>query len=336
MPELHHVLAPEDLSDADRAALFADAAALKAADAAPVANPLRVGAVYFNPSLRTRASFEQAVHVIGGACQTLNAGNDTWALELDPNAVMDGDKAENIVEAARVLGQLFHVLGVRSFRGPQPWSVERTEPVLRRFVEHAGVPVISLEGTAHHPCQGLADTLTMREKFGPDLRGLPVALCWAWHPRMLPPAVPQTYLMEAALSGCDVAVIHPPGWELDADVMGKASMEAAARGGAVRVVHNRAEGLAGRRVVYVKSWGPLDGVGATDPALRRDWLMDEAALSVTDDAKVMHCLPVRRNVVLAGEVLDGPRSVVTQQAGNRLWAQAALVRLLARKSGVLE
>lgn len=334
MPDALHVLQPTDLSDADRAAIFADAAVLKAADPAPVPNRLRVGAVYFNPSLRTRASFEQAVRVIGGACQTLNAGADTWALELDPAAVMDGDKAENIVEAARVLGKLFHILGVRSFRGSAPWEVERTEPVLRRFAEFAGVPVISLEGTSHHPCQGLADGLTLREQFGPDLAGLPVALCWAWHPRALPPAVPQTFLHEAALSGCDVAVVHPPGWELDADVMARARAEAAARGGAVNVFHDRAAGLAGRRVVYVKSWGRLDATGPTDPSLR-PWLVDERALGVTDDAKVMHCLPVRRNVVLAGEVLDGPRSIVTEQAGNRLWAQAALVRHLARTSGVL-
>lgn len=337
MGELQHVLAPTDLSDGDRAWIFDRARRLKAADAmrvAPPHNHVRVGAFYFNPSLRTRASFEQAVRVVGGSCQTLNAFGDTWALELDPDAVMDGDKAENVVEAARVLGKLFHLVGVRSFRGAQPWSVERTEPVLSAFARHAGVPVISLEGTAHHPCQGLADTLTMKEQLGDDLRGLPVALCWAWHPRALPPAVPQTFLLEAALSGCDVAVVHPEGWELDADVMTRARAEAAARGGAVQVFHDRAEGLKGRRVVYVKSWGRLDVPGPT-PAELRPWLVDEGALSVTDRARVMHCLPVRRNVVLAGEVLDGPRSIVTEQAGNRLWAQAALVEHLARRHGVL-
>jgi N-acetylornithine carbamoyltransferase len=329
-----HVFGPADLSDAERASILTRAAALKLADAAPVLNRLRVGALYFNPSLRTRASFEQAVRVIGGACQTLNTSVDTWALELDPHAVMDGAAVENVVEAARVLGQFFHVLGVRSFRGTGPWSVERTEPVLRKIAEYSGVPVISLEGTTHHPCQSLADALTLRETFGHDLRGLPVALSWAWHPKALPMAVPHSFLLQAALEGCDISLVHPEGFDLDAEIVQQARSEAEARGGALRVSHDRAAGLAGRRVVYVKSWGRVDAHGATDPGLR-PWLVDEAVLSGTDRAKVMHCLPVRRNVVLAGDVLDGPRSLVTQQAGNRLWAQAALVEHVARRSGVL-
>lgn len=333
MPDALHLLSPSDLSDADRAAVLAHARRLKAADAPPVPSSLRVGALYFNPSLRTRASFEQAVRVVGGSCQTLNAGADTWQLELDPDAVMDGDKAENIVEAARVLGQLFHVLGVRSFRGQASWAVERTEPVLRRIAEHAGVPVISLEGATHHPCQGLADLLTLHETFGDDLRGLPVTLSWAWHPRALPQAVPHTFLLQAALAGCDVTVAHPPGFELDPAIVAEASEAATEHGGRVDVTHDRAAAYEGRRVVYVKSWGPLGGGGATDPALR-NWIVDERALAGTADARVMHCLPVRRNVVLASEVLDGPRSIVTQQAGNRLWAQAGLVHHLANQLGL--
>lgn len=329
-----HVLSPSDLDDDARDEILGEAGRLKASREPLPRTGLRVGALYFNPSLRTRASFEQAVGVLGGACQTLNAGADTWKLELDPDAVMDGDKAENIVEAARVLGQLFHVLGVRSFRGDGSWSVERAEPILRRFAEHAGVPVISLEGATHHPCQGLADALTLRETFGDRHAGLPVALTWAPHPRALPAAVPHTALLQMALAGCDIAVAHPPGFELDAVIVAEATAAAEARGGGVRVTHDQADALRGRRVVYVKSWGPLDGGGATDPALRH-WLVDEPTLSVTDNAKVMHCLPVRRNVVLAGEVLDGPRSLVVQQAGNRLWAQAGLVAWLARRQGVL-
>ena len=152
-----HVIGPTDLPDADREAVLARAAELKAADPAPVPNRLRVGALYFNPSLRTRVSFEQAVRLVGGACQTLDASRDTWAMELDPDAVMDGSTVENIAEAARVLGRFFHVLGVRSFRGSAPWTIERTEPVIRRVAAYAGVPVVSLEGTTHHPLQALAD-----------------------------------------------------------------------------------------------------------------------------------------------------------------------------------
>ena len=335
MADLRHVISPADLTDAERIAIVARARALKATDPTPPVTPLRVGALYFDPSLRTRASFEQATRMVGGACQTLNASSDTWALELDPNAVMDGTAVENIVEAAGVLGQFFHLLGVRSFRGTSPWAVERTEPVLRRIAKHAGVPVISLEGTTHHPCQGLADLVTMHESLGDDLSGEPVALCWAWHPKRLPAAVPQTFLLQAALAGCDISLVHPEGYELDAETMAQARAEATRRGGNLTVHHEREAGLQGRRIVYVKSWGPLEGgPGPSDPALR-EWIVDEPSLSVTDDAKVMHCLPVRRNVVIGADVLDGPRSLVIQQAGNRLWAQAALVELLARQQGVI-
>lgn len=334
MSDLLHVVSPTDLTDADRALILSRAGVLKASDPNPVANRLRVGALYFNPSLRTRASFEQAVRIVGGSCQTMNATSDTWALELDPEAVMDGDKVENIAEAARVLGQFFHILGVRSFRGTAPWDVERTEPVLRKIAHYAGVPIISLEGTTHHPCQGLADVMTLHETFGADLRGLPVALSWAYHPKALPTAVPQTFLLQAALAGCDVSVVHPHGFDLDSEVLDQARAEASARGGKVTVTHDRLGGLRGRRVVYVKSWGRLDRSGPTDPDLR-SWQMDESAMSGTDHGRVMHCLPVRRNVVIAGEVLDGPRSLVVQQAGNRMWAQAALVEHLARRQGVI-
>lgn len=332
MDEPLHVISPSDLSDATREAILERASVLKKADPHPVPNRLRVGALYFNPSLRTRASFEAAVGMLGGTCQTLNAASDTWALELDPDAVMDGDKVENLAEAARVLGRFFHLLGVRSFRGSGPWAVERTEPVLRRIARYAGVPVVSLEGATHHPCQGLADHLTMKEHFG-ETRGLPVALTWAWHPRALPMAVPHTFLLQAALAGTDLTVVHPEGYDLDAEIVAEATTAAKARGGRVQVSHDRGA-LEGKRLVYVKSWGPAGVTGPTPPDLRH-WIVDEAAMAATDEGRVMHCLPVRRNVVISGGVLDGPRSLVIDQAENRLWAQAALIEHLARRQGVI-
>jgi len=334
MPEPLHVISPSDLPDADRALVLRRAAELKLADPHPVPNRLRVGGLYFNPSLRTRASFEQAVRIIGGSCQTLNAGGDMWALEMDPNAIMDGDKVENIAEAARVLGRFYHLLGVRSFRGQSTWEIERTEPVLRRIAQYAGVPIISLEGATHHPCQSLADVLTMQEHFGHDLTELPVALCWSWHPRALPAAVPHSFVLQAALAGADVAVVHPEGLELDSGILDQARAAAAARGGKVSIHYNREDGLRGRRVVYAKAWGPLFSGQPADPSLRH-WCLTEDALKVTDNARVMHCLPVRRNVVVAADVLDGPRSIVVDEAENRLWVQAALVEHIAKLQGII-
>jgi ornithine carbamoyltransferase len=333
MAEVRHYLTPYDLDATQRARVLQRARALKADYIAPRASRLRIGALYFNPSLRTRASFEQAAWVLGGTCQTLNAMGDTWKLELDPDAIMDGDTAENIVEAARVLGRYFHVLGVRAFpSGKEPWDSERTEPVLRRFAEHAGCSVVSLEGAAWHPCQSLADQLTMQEHFGQDLTGIPVAMTWAWHPRALPTAVPNAFVAQMALAGADLRIVHPEGYDLDAGFMAQARDAAAASGGRITVSNDRAA-VEGAKVVYVKNWAPPGNLTPPVPELRH-WITDEASLRGTDDAKVMHCLPVRRNVVIAGEVLDGPRAIVTQQAENRLWAQAALVEFLWKEQGV--
>jgi len=331
MPDIQ-VFSPTDLSAEQRERVCRRALHFKTSMEPAAPSRLRVGALYFNPSLRTRVSFEQAVSLLGGNCQTLNTSMDTWGLEFDRNATMDGSAVENVVEAARVLGRYFHVLGVRSFRSPGPWSEQRTEPVLSRFAEHAGIPIISLEGAVHHPCQSLADLLTLQEHFGEDLSGLPVTLCWAWHPKALPAAVPHSFLLQAALAGCDIALAHPPGFELDADIVATATAAAESSGGAVRVHHDRAAALEGRRLVYVKSWGPLDGGGATPEELR-PWRIDEAALQATDQARVMHCLPVRRNVVIAAEVLDGWRSLVVGQAENRLWTQTALLEMVAEQGG---
>ncbi|MBJ95787.1 MAG: acetylornithine carbamoyltransferase [Rickettsiales bacterium] len=329
-----NVFSPEDLSADDRELVMERAAWFKATNTAPQPSQLRVGALYFNPSLRTRVSFEQAVALLGGQCQTLNTSLDTWGLELDPKAVMDGTAVENVVEAARVLGRYFHILGVRSFRREGPWHEQRQEPVLSSFAEYSGVPVVSLEGAVHHPCQGLADLLTLRQHFGKHLSGLPVALCWSWHPRALPAAVPHSFLSQAALAGCDIALAHPPGFELDPEIVTRARLAARSGGGDLHIHHQREPALRGRQLVYVKSWGPLEAANDT-PAELRHWCLDQASLSDSPRAKVMHCLPVRRGVVIAGDVLDSERSIVSDQAENRLWAQAALIELLARRHGGL-
>ena len=319
------ILSPADLSADERAQIMARAAELKVGPPLP-RSPLRVGAVYFNPSLRTRISFEQAARFLGGECQTLNVTSDSWALEFDPEAVMDGGAAENVVEAAGVLGRCFHVLGVRAFPQSSDWSVERTEPILNAFARHCNCPLVSLEGSAHHPCQGLADELTMREHFG-QTEGLRVTLLWAWHPRSLPMAVPNTFALQASLAGCRLTICAPEGVELDEELM--ETCQAAAD---VRFTHSREEGLEGAQAVYVKSWGRRDG--QPHPESLRPWVMDDAALALTPGAKVMHCLPVRRNVVISSSVLDSPASIVLDQAENRMWAQAALLELMAAEAGV--
>lgn len=331
-------LDPTDLTLSERERVLARARELRTSKQPPQPSRLRVGALYFNPSLRTRVSFEQAAWLLGAHCQTLNAGADTWKLELDVDATMDGDAVEHGIEAARVLGRCFDVLGIRSFPGTRPWVEERRESLLRLFVENSDASIVSLEGAVHHPCQALADHLTLQDQFGQDLRGLPVVLTWAWHPKPLPMAVPNSFALQAALAGCDLRILRPKGYDLDPEFMQAVRARAADAGGSVRVFDDRFEGLEGAKVVYVKSWGRLDLW--EDPRREiqerqalREWTFDQKALEATDSARVMHCLPVRRNVVISGEVLDGPNSIVTAQAENRIWAQAGLLDFLGRSMG---
>lgn len=326
------ILSPADLTDAEIAQVLATARALKAEGRPRSARNLRVCGLYFNPSLRTRVTWEQAAYMLGGFAQTLNAGGDTWKIELDPGATMDQDSVENVVEAAGVLGRTFDVVGVRSFAGAGTWDYEKTEPVLQAFARYVGRPLVSLEGTSHHPCQSLADLLTMHEQFG-DLVGMPVVLSWAWHPNPLPMAVPHSFALQAARAGCDLTIVRPEGYGLDEDLMSQVHAAAARHGRTVKETDDRAAGLAGARVVYVKSWGrkdlwhDKDAERAGRPALR-DWEFGEAAWAHTDQAKVMHCLPTRRNAELSGSILDSDRSLVLEEAENRLWVQAGLIDLL--------
>lgn len=333
MNGIRHFMAPTDLSRAEREAVLAVAARLKKEQPILPRRNLRAGALFFNPSLRTRVSFEQAVWMLGGNCQTLNSSADSWGLEFDPNAVMDGTSVENVVEAAGVLGRYFHVLGVRAFPTDHPWEIEKTEPVLRAFADHSGIPVVSLEGALHHPCQSLADHMTLVEHFGANLRGLKVTMSWAFHPNPLPMAVPHSFALQAALAGCDLTIAHPPGFDLDADVMHAIRASAIESGGGLRVTNDQVDGLQDAQVVYVKSWGRQDLWSDRDAerayrSAYRDWILNDSTWQHTDSAKVMHCLPVRRNVVIGGDILDSDRSIVMDEAESRLWAQAGLIDFL--------
>ncbi len=335
-----HFLAPTDISHAERHQILSRAQELKADQTPAGRRNLRVGSLFFNPSLRTRISFEQAVYQLGGNCQTLNASADSWGLEFDPHAIMDQDKAENVVEAAGVLGRYFHVLGVRAFPTSLPWKIEKQEPVLRAFADHSGIPVVSLEGALHHPCQSLADHLTMVEHFGENLQGMPVTLSWAYHPNPLPMAVPHSFALQAALAGCNLTIAHPPGYDLDADVVSQIHASSKQSGGSVRITNDQADGLKKAKVVYVKSWGAQSLWHDKDAERNhrkpyRGWILNDNTWQDTDEAKVMHCLPVRRNVVIGADILDSPRSIVLDEAENRLWAQAALIEFLANTEGVL-
>ena len=288
--------------------------------------------VFMDPSMRTRTSFETAMFLHGGHGVVLEPGRSSWSLETEPGAVMDGTTVEHIRDAAQVLGRYADVVGIRAFPRGGSWAEAREDRVVRDFARYCEKPVINLESVRRHPCQQLADALTIREKIGQP-QGKRFVLMWAWHPKALPTAVPASAALAAAHLGMEVVIARPEGYELDPEDTALIRKIAQAQGGEfVHIIPDPDEAVVGADVVYVKSWGSLRHFGqpeaeAAGRADLRDWRLTSQRLRSTRAGKaaVMHCLPVRRNVEIDDAVLDGPASVVVDQAENRLHVQRALL-----------
>ena len=289
-----------------------------------------LGMLFFNPSLRTRASFEAVMIRGGGSAIVLNAGNDSWKIEDRDGVVMDGDRAEHMKEAAPVLSRYVDALGLRTFAAGIDDDQDHADGVIRAFEKYATVPVISMESAREHPCQGLADLLTIEEQFGPA-KGVPVALIWAPHIKPLPKAVPNSFLLTAAARGCEIRVAHPPGFDLHSAIISEARQYAAATGGSISFGEDQAAAVGGARAVYAKAWGPATAAGLPPTAVKQHggWMITPELMSrAAKDAIFLHCLPVRRNVEVADGVLDGEWSRVIDQAENRFHVQRALLEWL--------
>ena len=307
------------------AKLSARAAELRAGGAAADLSGRALGLFFLNPSLRTQASFQRAAAKLQMQLVQLS-GAGTWGLETRDGVVMDGAAAEHVREAAAVLGRYVDVLGLRAFPGGRSLEEDLADPVMRGFMRHAGVPVINMESARWHPCQALADRATLDQLAVPQRAKF--VLTWAWHPKPLPHAVPNSALCMAAQRGMEVVLAHPPGFELHADAMTEAQRLADASGGSLSVSDDPVTACRGAAVVYAKSWGALGpwGDAEADAALRapfRSWCVGSDWLD--PGARFLHCLPVRRNVIVQDAVLDSPASVVIDQAENRLHAQTALL-----------
>ena len=293
--------------------------------------------VFFNPSLRTRASMQVGIYELGGNAVVLEPGGTSWTLEHREGVVMDGDKTEHVAEFVRVLGRYCVGIGVRTFAALKNWEEERTDPILNAFARYADVPLINLESAMHHPCQSLADMMTIREKLGATPKR--VVLTWAWHPKPLPMAVPNSFALAAAQMGHNLAIAHPRGYELDDDLMATAKAQSAAAGGTIEVTSDIDSAFDGAEVIYAKSWGAKQFYGRTEGEIeeraqhRNQWIVDEEKMKRTKSAMFMHCLPVRRNVIVTDGVIDSPASVVVDEAENRLHVQKAiLAKILSSES----
>ena len=297
-------------------------------------NGRSIALVFFNPSLRTRASMQVGIYELGGNPVILEPGGSSWTLEHRDGVMMDADKTEHVSEFVRVLGRYCAAIGVRTFAALKDWEEERRDPVLKAFAKYTEVPIINLESAMHHPCQAMADMMTVREKLGQGSKK--VLLTWAWHPKPLPMAVPNSFALAAAQMGHDLIIAHPDGYELDEELLESVRREAAAAGGSVTTSHDIDRAFDGVEVVYAKSWGSKNFYGAPEKDIaergkyRGKWLVDEPKMARTKSALFMHCLPVRRNVIVTDGVLDSAVSVVIDEAENRLHVQKAiLMKLLA-------
>jgi len=293
-----------------------------------------LGLLFFNPSLRTLASMQAAMARLGGTSFVIAAGQGTWQLETRRGAVMNGAPAEHVREGVPVLSHYCDALGIRAFAGGVDLAADLAETSFKEMAGLVSKPVINMESAANHPCQALADWKTLDELAVP--RKAKFVLSWVNHPRALPLAVPAATVHMAAMRGMEVVVLRPDGFALPAPIMQKAAAAAAAAGGTLRETSDREDAMNGAHVIYAKEWGSTTnyGNGEADARLRAalaDWCVRDTWFSrAAVDCKLMHCLPVRRNVAVADEVLDSRRSVVQREAFNRLVVQTAVLhRLLA-------
>jgi N-succinyl-L-ornithine transcarbamylase len=270
-----------------------------------------LGLLFFNSSLRTRLSTEKAARNLGMEVMTLNVNTDSWGLEFGEGVVMDGTKAEHVKEAAAVVSQYCDMLAIRAFPGLVDKKLDEAEVVLSDFKKYASVPIINLESSTAHPLQGFTDAITIYEltqKYRAEGRKPRVVLSWAPHPKALPHAVANSFVRTLQRAAVDLTIVNPKGYNLNPAITKETP-----------ILHNQEEAFAQADIVYVKNWSSYEQYGkviSQDP----NWMITQYKLRYTNSAKVLHCLPVRRNVVIADTILDSAASAVIRQAGNRTWA----------------
>jgi N-acetylornithine carbamoyltransferase len=293
-----------------------------------------LGLIFFNPSLRTLASFQAAMARLGGSSFVISSGQGTWQIETRPGVVMNGAAAEHVREAIPVLASYCDALGVRAFADGKNLEEDLAETTFSALTELTEKPLINLESAVNHPCQALADWKTL-DDLG-VARGARFVLSWVYHPRALPLAVPAAAVHMAALRGMEVLVLRPEGFALPEKIMDRARKAAALSGGSVRETSDRDEALTGAEIIYAKEWGATScyGDAEADARLRSSltsWCVRNSWFARTEPGcRLMHCLPVRRNTAVADEVLDGPRSIVQREAYNRLTVQMAVLHQLLK------
>ncbi len=329
-----HFLNTQDWSRPELDALLAQAAEFKRSRLGDQLKGRSIALVFFNPSMRTRTSFELGAFQLGGHAVVLQPGKDAWPIEFELGTVMDGEAEEHIAEVAKVLGRYADLIGVRAFPKFKDWANDRQDKVLKAFARYSPVPVINME-TITHPCQELAHVLALQEHFGTtDLRGRKYVLTWTYHPKPLNTAVANSALTIATRMGMDVTLLCPtPEYVLDERYLGWAEQNVAESGGSFQISHDIDSAYRGADVVYAKSWGALPYFGNWEPEkpIRdryKHFIVDEAKMALTNQGVFSHCLPLRRNVKATDAVMDSPQCIAIDEAENRLHVQKAVMSAL--------
>lgn len=298
-----------------------------------------IAMLFFNPSLRTRLSFAAAMLKLGGLAIDLPVSDGgSYTFEFENGITMDKSTKEHVKEASKVISRYCDVIGIRagelitnateSVQVPT-WTEVKQDKVIKSFMKYATVPLINMESNVWHPCQGLGDAMTIKEKIS-NPKGKKFVLTWAYHPKALPMAVPNSQILAACDLGMNTVIVHPKGWDLDPQIMKTVQKRAEKAGGSLAFTNSIEEAFKNAHVVCTKSWGALKYYGQweKEKEIRKNlkhWIVDDNKMSLTHNAYFMHCLPVRRNVEVTDKVIDSKQSLVVDQAENRMWAQMALL-----------
>ncbi len=287
----------------------------------------RIGCLFLNPSMRTRLSTQVAAQQLGMETVIFNVGNEGWSLEFEEGAIMNGTTVEHVKDAAPIMGNYFDILAIRTFPGLKDREADYGEHIIKQFIQYAGIPVLSLESATLHPLQSLTDLITITESWNATNIALretntplpkpKVVLTWAPHVKALPQCVANSFAQWVNAWGeADFVITHPKGYELAEEFTQGATIE-----------YDQEKALKDADFVYVKNWSAYSPYGSMPP-FGGDWMLTNEKIGQTCNAKVMHCLPVRRNIELSDEILDGPNSIITQEASNRVWAAQAVISSL--------
>ena len=269
-----------------------------------------LGLLFFNPSLRTRISTEKAAKILGMNVISMNFNNEGWNLECEDGVIMNSNKAEHIKDAARVVGQYCDIIGIRSFPSLINKTHDEKDIVINSFKKYANIPVINLESSIYHPLQALADAVTIKEK----VKKPKIVLSWAPHIKPLPHAVANSFINMAKKMNYDIKITNPIGYNLNENITD-----------GIEIINNQKEAFEGVNLVYAKNWSSYDNYGKVLD-IKDSWIIDDNKMNITNNAKFMHCLPVRRNLVVSDSVIDSDNSLIIEQANNRVYSAQLILK----------